>query len=79
MQLQGQVQLSGQPSRTRNLSWGSSSHDADRVRGGPNGPLSLTEARRNFHDMGSRNERSTKFVRAMPRCPTSTQRSDITS
>ncbi|MET8125532.1 CPCC family cysteine-rich protein [Streptomyces sp. NPDC005065] len=33
-----------------------------RVRGGPNGRLSLTEARRNFHVMGVRDERCTAFV-----------------
>ncbi|MGW9133071.1 CPCC family cysteine-rich protein [Streptomyces sp. NPDC055681] len=43
---------------------GQDDHDADRVRGGPNGRLSLTEARRNFHDIGACDERSTKFVRA---------------
>jgi hypothetical protein len=43
---------------------GQDDHDADRVRGGPNGWLSLTEARRNFHDMGASDERGTKFVRA---------------
>ncbi|GLW95403.1 CPCC family cysteine-rich protein [Actinokineospora globicatena] len=28
-------------------------HDADEVRGGPNGDLSLTQARRNFTDLGA--------------------------
>ncbi|MFG2473626.1 CPCC family cysteine-rich protein [Streptomyces fagopyri] len=37
-------------------------HDADRVRGGPNGRLSLTEARRNFHAVGACDERCTQFV-----------------
>ncbi|MFF1770132.1 CPCC family cysteine-rich protein [Streptomyces sp. NPDC058249] len=37
--------------------------DADRVRGGPNGRLSLTEARRNFHAMGACDERCIQFVR----------------
>ncbi|MFC9601971.1 CPCC family cysteine-rich protein [Streptomyces niveus] len=43
---------------------GQDDHDADRVRGGPNGRLSLTEARRNFHAMGACDERCTQFVRA---------------
>ncbi|MFE4696828.1 CPCC family cysteine-rich protein [Streptomyces sp. NPDC056738] len=43
---------------------GQDDHDADRVRGGPNGRLSLTEARRNFHSMGACDERCTQFVRA---------------
>ncbi|MEV6940711.1 CPCC family cysteine-rich protein [Streptomyces sp. NPDC051172] len=38
-------------------------HDADRVRGGPNGRLSLAQARRNFHAMGASDERRTQFVR----------------
>lgn len=42
---------------------GQDDHDADRVRGGPNGRLSLTEARRNFHAMGACDERCTQFVR----------------
>ncbi|WP_416963010.1 CPCC family cysteine-rich protein [Streptomyces sp. Agncl-13] len=42
---------------------GQDDHDADRVRGGPNGPLSLTEARRNFHAMEACDERCTQFVR----------------
>jgi hypothetical protein len=42
---------------------GQDDHDADRVRGGPNGRLSLTEARRNFHAMGACDERYTQFVR----------------
>ncbi|MEU0955590.1 CPCC family cysteine-rich protein [Streptomyces niveus] len=43
---------------------GQDDHDADRVRGGPNGRLSLAEARRNFHAMGACDERCTQFVRA---------------
>ncbi|WP_309228382.1 CPCC family cysteine-rich protein [Streptomyces lunaelactis] len=43
---------------------GQDDHDADRVRGGPNGRLSLTEARRNFHAMEACDERCTQFVRA---------------
>ncbi|MGW4819347.1 CPCC family cysteine-rich protein [Streptomyces sp. NPDC004227] len=43
---------------------GQDDHDADRVRGGPNGRLSLTEARKNFHAMGACDERCTQFVRA---------------
>ncbi|MFF5015369.1 CPCC family cysteine-rich protein [Streptomyces sp. NPDC001165] len=43
---------------------GQDDHDADRVRGGPNGRLSLMEARRNFQDMGACDERCTQFVRA---------------
>ncbi|MFD7947021.1 CPCC family cysteine-rich protein [Streptomyces sp. NPDC059744] len=42
---------------------GQDDQDADRVRGGPNGRLSLTEARRNFHAMGACDERCTQFVR----------------
>ncbi|MEV7198411.1 CPCC family cysteine-rich protein [Streptomyces griseoluteus] len=42
---------------------GQDDHDADRVRGGPNGLLSLTEARRNFHARGAGDERCTEFVR----------------
>lgn len=43
---------------------GQDDHDADRIRGGPNGLLSLTEARRNFYAMGACDERCTQFVRA---------------
>ena len=32
---------------------GQDSHDADEVRGGPNGSLSLTEARKSFKDFGA--------------------------
>ncbi len=42
---------------------GQDDHDADRVRGGPNGRLSLSEARRNFRTMGACDERCTQFVR----------------
>ncbi|MFC9672663.1 CPCC family cysteine-rich protein [Streptomyces sp. NPDC056949] len=42
---------------------GQDDHDADRVRGGPHGRLSLTEARRNFHAVGACDERCTAFVR----------------
>ncbi|WP_436772216.1 CPCC family cysteine-rich protein [Yinghuangia sp. YIM S09857] len=43
---------------------GQDDHDADVVRGGPNGSLSLTEARRNFAAMGACDERCAQFVRA---------------
>ncbi|MFE3248213.1 CPCC family cysteine-rich protein [Streptomyces sp. NPDC059209] len=46
--------------------YGQDDHDADRVRGGPNGWLSLTEGRRNFHAMDACDERCTQFVRAPP-------------
>ncbi|MEU6265710.1 CPCC family cysteine-rich protein [Saccharopolyspora shandongensis] len=42
---------------------GQDDHDADLVRGGPNGSLSLTEARRNFRAMRACDERCTQFVR----------------
>ncbi|WP_328860442.1 CPCC family cysteine-rich protein [Streptomyces sp. NBC_00306] len=42
---------------------GQDDHDADQVRGGPNGRLSLTEARQNFQAMGACGERCTAFVR----------------
>ncbi|MFF4509354.1 CPCC family cysteine-rich protein [Streptomyces sp. NPDC001401] len=42
---------------------GQDDHDADRVRGGPNGRLSLTEARQNFHAIGASDQRRTQFVR----------------
>ena len=42
---------------------GQDEHDADRVRGGPNYSLSLTEARRNFTRMGAVEERVLRFVR----------------
>ncbi|GAA0436046.1 CPCC family cysteine-rich protein [Streptomyces luteireticuli] len=43
---------------------GQDDQDADQIRGGPNGWLSLAEARRNFHAMGACDERCTQFVRA---------------
>jgi hypothetical protein len=43
---------------------GQDDHDADRVRGGPNGVLSLTEARANFLRIGAWDERSLTSVRA---------------
>ncbi|MEC3979207.1 CPCC family cysteine-rich protein [Amycolatopsis sp. H20-H5] len=36
---------------------GQDDHDAGEVRGGPNGPLTLTEARRNFARFGASEER----------------------
>ena len=42
---------------------GQDDHDADHVRGGPNGPVSLTAARRNFALFGACDERSQHFVR----------------
>jgi hypothetical protein len=42
---------------------GQDDRDADRVRGGPNGRLSLTQARRNFHAIGASDERRIQFVR----------------
>ena len=42
---------------------GQDDHDADRVRGGPNGDLSLTEARRNFEIWGASVERFKSSVR----------------
>lgn len=41
---------------------GQDDHDADRVRGGPNGALSLTTARANFQAMGACDERCAHFV-----------------
>ncbi|MFF1543720.1 CPCC family cysteine-rich protein [Streptomyces sp. NPDC058291] len=43
---------------------GQDDDDADRVRGGPNGRLSLTEARRNFRLLGACDERRAAYVRA---------------
>jgi cysteine-rich CPCC protein len=43
---------------------GQDDHDADHIRGGPNGMLSLTEARRNYVAFGACDERSKEFVRA---------------
>ncbi|WP_079032275.1 CPCC family cysteine-rich protein [Streptomyces specialis] len=42
---------------------GQDDQDADRVRGGPNGRLSLTQARRNFHAIGACDERHAPLVR----------------
>jgi hypothetical protein len=43
---------------------GQDSHDADRVRGGPNGHLSLTEARANYANIGAVDQGGTLHVRA---------------
>jgi hypothetical protein len=37
--------------------------DADTVRGGPNGSLSLTQARRNFREIGAIDQQSLRHVR----------------
>jgi cysteine-rich CPCC protein len=42
---------------------GQDDHDADVVRGGPNGLLSLTRARANFAAFGASDERNKKHVR----------------
>jgi hypothetical protein len=42
---------------------GQHEHDADMVRGGPNGGLSLTQARSNYHQFGACDERSIGNVR----------------
>jgi hypothetical protein len=42
---------------------GQDDHDADRARGGPNGSLSLTEARQNFDRWGASEKRFQKRVR----------------
>ncbi|HEV7427996.1 MAG TPA: CPCC family cysteine-rich protein [Thermoanaerobaculia bacterium] len=42
---------------------GQSDSDTDEVRGGPNGELSLTEARRNFRMIGAMDPRFLKNVR----------------
>jgi hypothetical protein len=42
---------------------GQDDHDADVVRGGPNGALSLTEARANYREFGASSERRKQFVR----------------
>ena len=42
---------------------GQDDYDADVVRGGPNGGLSLTEARLNFKNLGACDERCGVFVR----------------
>ncbi|WP_211841510.1 CPCC family cysteine-rich protein [Saccharopolyspora antimicrobica] len=46
--------------------WEDDDHDADEVRGGPNGSLSLTEARHNFRTMGACDERCTQFTSSAP-------------
>ncbi|MFH8837332.1 CPCC family cysteine-rich protein [Streptomyces sp. NPDC017868] len=43
---------------------GQDEHDAGVIRGGPNGPLSLTQARENYRTVGACDLRSTKSVRA---------------
>jgi hypothetical protein len=42
---------------------GQDDHDANRVRGGPNGRESLTDARERFNEHGSRNE--SQFTRSL--------------
>lgn len=42
---------------------GQASHDADEVRGGPNGSLSLTQARQNFREFGASDRKSLQHVR----------------
>lgn len=42
---------------------GQDSHDADEVRGGPNGSLSLTQARQNFREFGASDRKSLGRVR----------------
>jgi Cysteine-rich CPCC len=42
---------------------GQDDHDADQVRGGPNGSLSLTEARGSFSRIGAVDERARRYVR----------------
>ena len=42
---------------------GQDDHDADMVRGGPNGALSLTQARANYKAFGASSERCKQFVR----------------
>ena len=42
---------------------GQDSHDADEVRGGPNGSLSLTQARQNFREFGASDRKSLQHVR----------------
>lgn len=49
---------------------GQDDHDADRVRGGPNGGLSLAQARRNYAALGACEERFRLHVR--PPLPTET-------
>jgi hypothetical protein len=43
---------------------GQDDQNADEVWGGPNGPLSLTEARANYRAFGASSERRRQFVRA---------------
>jgi hypothetical protein len=43
---------------------GQDDHDADVVRGGPNGTLSLTTARANYERFGACEERAVRSVRA---------------
>ena len=45
---------------------GQDDHDADHVRGGPNGTLSLTAARANFQVLGACNERCTQYAAPPP-------------
>lgn len=42
---------------------GQDSHDADEVRGGPNGSLSLTQARENFREFGASDRQALQHVR----------------
>jgi len=42
---------------------GQDSHDADEVRGGPNGSLSLTQTRQNFREFGASERKSLQHVR----------------
>jgi len=42
---------------------GQDDHDADQVRGGPNGHLSLTKARENYRSFGASNPRRKVHVR----------------
>jgi len=43
---------------------GQDDHDADRVRGGPNGSMSLDDARRNYAAFGACDEKSKQHVRS---------------
>jgi len=43
---------------------GQDDQDADVVRGGPNGALSLTQARENYRTFGASKERSRKHIRS---------------
>ncbi|MDH6214922.1 hypothetical protein M2283_002205 [Streptomyces pseudovenezuelae] len=43
---------------------GQDDHDADEARGGPNRGVSLSEARRNFQEIGASDERRIPLVRA---------------